>query len=645
MCGIFGFHARSRLSLTGELDKATDLLAHRGPDGRGTFVAHSPDSDWQVGLGHRRLSIVDIEGSPQPMHSHDGRYVIVYNGEIYNYIELRAELVERGHRFATLGDTEVLIEAWRAWGEDCLARLNGMFAFLLWDTATGQLFAARDPFGKKPLFVAKGEGFHAFASEIEPLRNFPGVDDRLDQDSLREYLSYRYVPGPATFFRGISKVPPGTFVAIDGAKIRSKRYFTTPFSRTKPDIDNFDEAVALFADKLDEAVRLRLRSDAPFGAYLSGGLDSSTIVALMSRQMAKPVSTFSVGFDAPGSSELPYARQVAQAFGTDHHELAVGMNEFTSVWEEAVLRRGAPVAEPSDLPVLLLSRLASRSVKMVLTGEGADELLGGYPKHRAEPWVAMYQRLVPGALHDGLVAPAVRALPYAARRVKTLAGVAGVRDLQARMAAWFGGADGGQAEMLYAGSPQPRDLDPLPFASDSASSALKRMLHFDQTSWLPDNLLERGDRMMMAGSIEGRMPFMDVGLAELAARFPDAFLTGAPKGKRVLRVLASKLLPREIIERKKVGFRVPVEQWFRAGMADQLRDLLQSGDATVRQVCNAREIDRLVGEHLGGTQNHEKILWALANLEQFFRIFRPTISETATRRREPDYRFADSALR
>lgn len=623
MCGIFGFHARARLSLDAELDAATDLLAHRGPDGRGTFAARSPDGEWQVGLGHRRLSILDIEGSPQPMHAHDGRYTIVYNGEIYNYIELRAELAERGHRFATQGDTEVLIEAWRAWGEDCLSRFNGMFAFLLWDNRTGRLIAARDPFGKKPLFVARAEGAHVFASEIEPLRKFPGVDDRLDQDSLREYLSYRYVPGPATFFRGIAKVPPGTFMALDGDTVSQTRYFTTPFSRTTPDIDDFDEALRLFSDKLDEAVQLRLRSDAPFGAYLSGGLDSSMIVALMSRHMDKPVSTFSVGFDVPGSSELPYAKQVADAFGTDHHELAVGMNEFTSVWEEAVLRRGAPVAEPSDLPVLLLSKMASRSVKMVLTGEGADELLGGYPKHRAEPWVALYQRLVPGVLHDAVIAPGARALPYALRRVKTVAGVAGIRGHQARMAAWFGGGDAELAEALYAGTPASRELDPLPFAADGAASALKRMLHFDQTSWLPDNLLERGDRMMMAGSIEGRMPFMDVGLAELVARFPDAFLTGAPKGKRVLRTLAARMLPEAIVKRRKVGFRVPVEQWFRTGMADQMRDLLQSGDATVRQVCNAGEIDRLMSEHLGGRHNHEKLLWALANLEQFFRIFRP----------------------
>jgi asparagine synthase (glutamine-hydrolysing) len=567
---------------------------------------------------------VDIEGSPQPMRSHDGRYVIVYNGEIYNYIELREELVRKGHSFATRGDTEVVIEAWRAWGEACLPRFNGMFAFLLWDTVTGRLAAARDAFGKKPLFVALGEGFHAFASEIEPLRKFPGIDDRLDYDSLREYLSFRYVPGPATFFRDIAKVPPGTFMILDADTVRSGRYFETPFSHTTPDIDNFDEAVRLFGEKLDEAVRLRLRSDAPFGAYLSGGLDSSTIVALMSRHMDRPVSTFSVGFDVPGSSELPYARQVADAFGTCHHELSVGMGDFTSVWEEAVLRRGAPVAEPSDLAVLLLSRLASQSVKMVLTGEGADELLGGYPKHRAETWVARYQRLMPAGLHDAVVDKAVRALPYGARRLKVAAGVAGIRDRQARMVAWFGGADAQQSTALYAGPPQSRDLDPLPFAAEKAGSELKRMLHFDQTSWLPDNLLERGDRMMMAGSIEGRMPFMDVGLAELAARFPDAFLTGAPKGKRVLRALAAQLLPVDIIKRKKVGFRVPVEQWFRTGMADQLRDLLQSGNSTIRTVCNSRQIDRLAGEHLSGTHNHEKILWALANLEQFFRIFKPT---------------------
>lgn len=644
MCGIIGFHARPRLLLARHLDKATDLLAHRGPDGRGTFVANSACGDWQVGLGHRRLSILDIEGSPQPMQSHDGRFVIVYNGEIYNYIELRSELVNLGHHFVTHGDTEVLIEAWRAWGEQSLTRLRGMFAFLLWDIENGCLFAARDPFGKKPLFIARTEDTHIFASEIEPLRSFAGVDDRLDHDSLREFLSHRYVPGPATFFRGISKLPPGSYIVLKGNSVRTARYFTTPFSRIKPDIESFDEAVALFGEKLDEAVRMRLRSDAPFGAYLSGGLDSSMIVALMNRHMGRPVTTYSVGFDIAAASELPYARKVAEAFGTDHNELVVDLAAFTSVWEEAVLRRGAPVSEPSDLPILLLSRQAGRDVKMVLTGEGADELLGGYPKHRAEPWVSMYQSLVPSVLHRTLMARSARVLPYSAWRLKALAGVAGIRDPQARMAAWFGGADADQAEALYAGLPQSRSLDMFPFASDGASSALKRMLHFDQTSWLPDNLLERGDRMMMAGSVEGRMPFMDVGLTELVARFPDAFLTGAPKGKRVLRVLAEKLLPREIIGRKKVGFRVPVEHWFRTGMSDQLRDLLQSGGAAVRQVCNAREIDRLVKEHLDGTQNHEKILWALANLEQFFRIFRPTIDEIVPAA-QGDYRRAANAFR
>ncbi len=581
MCGVFGFHARARLDLARALDTGTDLLAHRGPDGRGTYLAQSPDGDWRVGLGHRRLSIVDIDGSPQPMHSHDGRFTIVYNGEIYNYIELRDELRAAGCRFTTAGDTEVVLEAWRTWGPDCFARFDGMYAFLLWDNRDGRLVAARDAFGKKPLFVAAGEGFHAFASEIEPLRNFPGVDDRLDYDSLREFLSYRYVPGPATFFRGINKLPPGCYMVFEGANVRTERHFTTPFSRIEPDISDFDEAVRLFADKLDESVRLRLRSDAPFGAYLSGGIDSSTIVALMSRHMDRPVSTFSVGFDVPGSSELPYARQVADAFGTDHHELAVGERAFADAWEEAVLRRGAPVAEPSDLPVLLLSKMASQSVKMVLTGEGADELLGGYPKHRAEPWVVRYQALVPAALHEHVLEPGTRALPYAFRRLKILSATAGIRDDEARMAAWFG-ADARLGAALYDGPPAARALDQTPFAAGIASP-LKRMLHFDQTSWLPDNLLERGDRMMMAGSIEGRMPFMDKELAALVARFPDRFLTGAPKGKRVLRALAADILPNEIVTRKKVGFRVPVEQWFRTGLAERMRDLLQSRDSTVRR--------------------------------------------------------------
>jgi asparagine synthase (glutamine-hydrolysing) len=622
MCGIFGWVLRATKRQDREtLVRLTDLMSHRGPDGSGYWLRETSDERFQIGFGHRRLSIIDIGGGAQPMSSEDSRFTLIFNGEIYNYVELRQELIVLGHRFRTNSDTEVLIEAYRAWQLDAVRKFRGMFSFALWDEAEQRLILARDAFGKKPLFLAELQGVLLFGSEIEPLVQFPGFERAFDYEALGHYLLNRYVPGPSTFFRAVRKLPPGHFAVWQNGTLKATRYFTPPVATTVPDIKSFDDAIHLFKETFDEAVRIRMRSDAPFGAYLSGGIDSSAVVATMVKHSTEPVRTFSVGFREAEYSELDHARVIADRFGTIHNELFVEPNSFMEHWSTAVLRRGAPVSEASDVPIFMLSEMASSSVKMVLTGEGADELMGGYPKHQAERWIGLYQWLMPHLLHERLIYPLVRSLPYGMRRVKILALAAGERDFVNRMRVWFGGLSVGESEAMLGRllSATPPDL--FPYSSETQSS-LRRALFFDQTSWLPDNLLERGDRMMMAGSIEGRMPFMDTALASVVARFPDEFLTGGKGGKTVLRAAMDKILGPGIVRRKKVGFRVPVGEWFKGPYRDFLQDMLVSDSSSLAQMVSGLKLGTLVAEHLNGGQNHERVLWSFLNLEIFLRTFR-----------------------
>jgi asparagine synthase (glutamine-hydrolysing) len=620
MCGLFGWvapeaKARDRALLT----QLTGRLAHRGPDGSGFWLGNTADQRFQIGFGHRRLSIIDLAGGVQPMSSADGSTTVVLNGEIYNYIELREELRRLGHHFTTQSDTEVLLEAWRAWGRDALPRPRGMFAFALWDAKAQQLILARDAFGKKPLFLAEGAFGLVFGSEIDPLLAFPGVSRALEPDALRQYLLNRYVPAPLTFFRGIRKLLPGCALVWKQGKFTVARYFTPPLAEIAPQFTDFENAVTAFEQVFDEAVQIRMRSDAPYGAFLSGGIDSSAVVAHMAKHSTSPVRTFSVGFREQNWSELHYARAIAACFGTDHRELVVEPESFLAHWPEAVLRRGAPVSEASDIPILMLSHLARQSVKMVLTGEGSDEILGGYPKHQAESWAATYHALMPRSLHKWFAENGAAASKQS--RLRILATALGERDFPTRMRTWFGGiSESDRVALLGTASATPPDAFPFSLRSDSA---LRRILFFDQTSWLPDNLLERGDRMMMAASIEGRMPFMDVELARLAAKMPDRFLTGGRGGKRVLRAAMRNVLPQDILTRRKIGFRVPLADWFRIRCRDELRDMLTSDHSSVARLCDFAVLQRLLNDHLDARRNNERVLWTLANLELFLRSFRP----------------------
>lgn len=625
MCGIAGFIAPVASDEAARILRAmTDTIAHRGPDAEG-FFQQAAAGQRRVALGHRRLSIIDLAGGVQPMRDEAAGLTLSYNGEVYNFRELRASLAQNGLRFSTDSDTEVVLRAYQRWGDACVEHLRGMFAFALWDEPKQRLFLARDRFGKKPLFLWEGAGRFLFASEIKALLATPWPGREVDTESVWHYLAYRYVPGPATLLRNVRKLPPGSALAWENGRTREWRYWRTPDCEPRVAAP-LEDPVGAFLAALDEAVRIRMVADVPYGAFLSGGLDSSTIVGLMSRHTSQPVRTFSIGFREARYSELDHARTVAERFGADHTERVVTERDMMDLLPALVRFRDAPVSEPADIPIYLLSVEARRSVKMVLTGEGSDELLAGYPKHAFERYAEPYHRLPP-PLRRRLVEPLVHALPYRFRRAKTAIESLTLGDPRDRYPRWFGALSPDERARLCALPAARAHEDGLPFDAAPGTTALRRLLAFDQMSWLPDNLLERGDRMTMAASLEARMPFMDHELGAFISRLPDRARLRGHKSKWVLRRAAERLLPAEILARPKVGFRVPVNEWLRGPMADYLRDHLLGTDSRTRQYYRRAELERIVGEHIEGRQNHEKTLWMLLGLEIWHRETLPEASE------------------
>jgi len=584
MCGIAGWILpASRAPHERAVRPMLEAIAHRGPDGEGVCAFAASRGGERVVLGHRRLAIIDPDGSRQPMLDEAARLALTFNGEIYNFRELRGELEKLGHRFARDSDTEVLLRAYQQWGTDAVTRLRGQFAFAIWDGARERLFLARDRFGEKPLFLREAAGGLVFASEIKALARAPLAAPQIDPAAIWECLAYRYVPGPRTLFREIRKLPPATVAVWESGRLRETRYWTPPDRLPRRGAAPADPA-GEFAARLEETVHLEMVSDVPFGAFLSGGIDSSTVVALMCR-FGTRVKTFSVGFAESGYryDELQHAAALARRLGTEHHELVVSHRELMQYLPQLVASRDAPVSEPSDIPIYLLAREASRTVKMVLTGEGSDELLGGYRKHMVENRIGSLPKL----LRRGLLAPLAHALPARLREVKIALASLACDDWRERYVRWFGAQDFAQRRKLAPGLAQPdpgENFEQRQFDVDPGTSPLRRVLYYDQTSWLPDNLLERGDRMSMAASIEARVPFLDHRLADILAR-------------------------------KKIGFRVPVGEWLKGEMREYLVEHLRGSGSLTRAYYDAAVLDRLIDEHASGRQAHDKLLWTLLNLE------------------------------
>ncbi len=623
MCGIAGFIHGSIINKDAGrvLRGMASAIAHRGPDDKGFLETRTRDQAYDVGLAHRRLSIIDLDSGRQPIGNEDGTIQIVFNGEVYNYQKLRRTLIELGHKFRTNSDTETIVHAYEEYGEQCVDYLRGMFAFAIWDSNREKLFLARDRFGKKPLFICQNQGNLYFASEIKSLLACPDITPVVNIESVYHYFAYRYVPGPETFFAGIKKLPPASVAVWEQGDFRQHSYYSPPDRFELLEGRLFDNPVTAFLAKLDEAVEMRMLSDVPFGAFLSGGIDSSAIVALMSRHSNMPIKTFSVGFEEQQYSELNHAEVVAGEFNTDHHELIICQKHLMDELENLIWFRDAPVAEPSDIPIYLLSKEARKQVKMVLTGEGSDEILGGYPKHVYERYTPYYQT-VPKDVRRHLVEPLIHALPYKFRRVKTAITNLGLAKDDERLPRWFGALSPMERSRLITFGPFVLSKQQqIQFETAKGNSSLRNILYFDQTSWLPDNLLERGDRMTMAASLEARMPFMDHELVELASSLPDSWRVKGQQTKRILRKAMKQLLPERILKRPKVGFRVPVNEWFQGPMREYLFDHLTGSDSVTNAYYQPKELNKILDEHMQGKQNHEKLLWTLLTLEIFQRRY------------------------
>lgn len=605
MCGIAGIRTFSGPPPTVEtLTAMSDTLAHRGPDDAGLVILGD------VGLAHRRLSIIDLGGSHQPMSTPDGRWHLVFNGEIFNYRELREEFAPH-FPFRTDGDGEAILAGLALHGIDVVERLLGQFAFAAHDASTGATYLVRDPLGVLPLFYRMGPDGLSFGSEIKAVLAGTATPPEVDLASLGAYLRGRSVPAPHTLVAGVQKLLPGHWLRIDADRaVDLHQYWSLP----EPDARGIwtpAAAVDAVAEAVRSAVATNLVADVPVGAYLSGGVDSSLITAVMTDlRGGTGVETFSAGFGDPRHDELPWARRVSALLGTEHHEVHVRPADFEDLWQTLTWHRDAPMSEPADVAVYQLARLARSRVKVVLSGEGGDELFGGYPKYRMARAMRATD-VVPSVLRSAAVDALERHIPARGARARVALRAAGARTEAERFATWFAPFSAAERAALLGGLPQ---HDGVRWA-DADRDVVGRMLAADVRSWLPDNLLERGDRMSMAASLELRPPLLDRRLVELAFRLPSTVKVRGGTTKWVLKEVARRYLPDEVVDRRKVGFRVPLDAWFRTGLRDSMWDRLTGPESFVGQVFDRATVLDLLRRHESGRFNEEARIWTLMSLE------------------------------
>jgi len=609
MCSINGilYHDRARLVDEAVLERMRAVQQHRGPDERGLWTGG------HVGFGFNRLAIIDLASGHQPMTNEDGSVCLVFNGEIYNFRDLRRELADRGRPFRTQSDTEVILRAWEQWGEDCVERLRGMFAFVLWDRNSQTLFGARDRLGIKPLYYWAGADSFAFASELKALLACDWIPRRLDPVALEEYLRRRYVIGPRTILRDVRKLPPGHCFTLRNGELHIRRYWRLP--PAPPRGINETEAIEEFRALMDETVRIHLIADVPLGAFLSGGLDSSSIVGWMTRLGVNPVQTFSIGYDSP-ESELAYARRVAEHFHTDHHELRLTPAHFRDLLPKIVWHMDEPVADEACVPLLYLAEFARRKVTVVLSGEGADELFGGYQFNYARNMAWERWRAIPGVIQAAEVASR---LPSS--RIRRRATVLKT-PLEQRYQGVSMAFSPEEAQRLLLDAPAAKSSSVEDaYRQCNGRDALSRMLFVDTATWLPDDLLTKADRMTMAASLELRVPFLDHKVVEFAWSLPSSLKIRGETAKYLLKKAVHPMLPEEIIYREKKGFPVPLNAWLRNELAEFSRDaLLSRGGAG--DFLNRSELERLLDSHQ--QRDHTQQLLALLVFDQWVRLFEPS---------------------
>jgi asparagine synthase (glutamine-hydrolysing) len=629
MCGICGIALSSRSGAEVErstIERMRDVITHRGPDGAGMFV------QGRIGLGHRRLSIVDPEAGQQPMASDDGAIQIIYNGEVYNHPEISRRLEAEGHHYHTHCDTESVLKLYEMHGSQTPTHLRGMFAFAIWDQKKETLFIARDRFGVKPLYYAVTEdGSLYFGSEIKSILASGVIPGAFDQASLPEYLSSHSTFGTGTMFRGVQRLEAGNTLTWRDGVITIEKYWDLSFAHEGEDTRDEAEVIAQYDEMFREAVRMRLMADVPLGTFLSGGIDSAAITAVMASLIDEPVRTFSVAFEERDANELAYARIVAKKFGTEHREVIVSPAEFWDVLPQMIWQEDEPIAHPSSIPLYFVSKLAAEHVKVVLTGEGSDEVLGGYNRYRVTMYNmrygSAYERMVPDGGRS-LVRGAIDSLPRGSKIRQKLNRTfltlpADITTLYMDNFAVFSRQ---RLEGLW--SPAMREklgmLSPYATAeqyyeSSDAHTMLNKLLYVDTKTYLHE-LLMKQDQMSMAASIESRVPFLDHKLVEFAARMPESMKVRGMTTKYVLRRIMTGVLPQEILSRRKMGFPVPIGAWLRGPYRHVLDEFVLGHRARARGLFDVESLKRLVASHVSGEANHSERLWSLINLEMWQRM-------------------------
>jgi asparagine synthase (glutamine-hydrolysing) len=623
MCGIAGFvshrdAAARRDERAHVLDRMCRIIRHRGPDDQGTMLTD------RVALGMRRLSIIDLAGGHQPISNEDGSVSVVFNGEIYNYADLQRDLEARGHTFATHSDTEAIVHAYEEYGAACVEHFRGMFAFALWDERAETLFLARDRTGKKPLYYTLTHaGTLVFGSELKSLLEHPEVTRETDAAALDAYFSLGYVPDPLSIFRDIHKLPPGHHLTFKDDRVTIKQYWDFKYEtvEARREEDYLEELRAL----LDEAVRIRLVADVPLGAFLSGGIDSSTVVGLMARHMGQPVKTFSIGFHEDSFDELKYARLTAEKFGTDHHEFIV-TPDICGVVDELAWHFDEPFADVSAIPTYMVSKLAREYVTVALSGDGGDELFAGYTRYLTESRRSAFARL-PLSLRRGLMQPLSRRLPHGAWGRNYLHNVA--LDPLERYLDSVSVFTGLNKRLLYTDDlrRQLRGHTSVTArfqqlgAHARTREPLDALLYIDSKTYLPGDILTKVDRMSMAVSLEARAPLLDHKLIDFVTRIPASLKLRGAETKAIFKHAVGELVPAAILDRPKQGFGVPIQQWINQQLRAQIHETLTEPRTRQRGLVEPAYVNVLLDEHERGRRDHSIALWSLLMLELWHRRF------------------------
>ena len=601
------------------------VINHRGPDDEGIYVKNN------VGLAHKRLSILDLSpAGHQPMSNEDGSIWIVFNGEIYNFLDLRDNLQKKGHTFRSRTDTETIIHLYEEKGVECVHDLRGMFAFAIWDENKKRLFCARDRAGKKPFVYAHTEDGLIFASELKSLLKDPALKRNLNHTAIHNYLTYQYVPSPMSIFTSVKKLPPAHILIYEGGNLKIKSYWNLSY-QNKLQLSSVEEYGEQFRDLFEEAVKIRLRSDVPLGAFLSGGVDSSLVVAVMSRLMDQPVKTFSIGFEEEAYDEVAFARLIAEKYETDHHEFIV-KPDAVSILPQIVWHYNEPFADSSAIPTFYVSKMTRDFVTVALNGDGGDESFAGYERYLADK-LADYYRRVPPFMREGIIRRIVDKLPHSTnrrnffRRLKRF--VKGISEPpERRYVRWICFFDNEMKGDLY--TPSFKDLNREYDSVDltvkwyeraDAEQFLDRTLFVDVMSYLPEDLLVKVDIASMAHSLEARSPFLDHKVMEFAASLPPNLKLRGMETKFLLKHTLSDIVPKEILQRKKMGFGVPLDVWFRNDLKEMAYDVLLDQKSIERGYFRKEYVSKMLDEHVSKQYDHSYRIWALLFLELWHKMF------------------------